>query len=123
MRTLTLDMVLADAERRGAEDGKAAGSWVIDGNTSTETALYLLRGIEDGDPQVLDALPCSPLSGEFADGLLPRDVLEWYEVDEDHLAADDILTAYEQGFDRGAMDEVQTSAWYAADCPPIERTS
>jgi hypothetical protein len=33
-------------EVRGLADGKAAGSWVIDGRTSDETAAAILRGIE-----------------------------------------------------------------------------
>lgn len=49
----------------GHERGVAAGSWVIDGNTSEETARNLLRGIDDGDPVVYDVLPFAPLSGEW----------------------------------------------------------
>lgn len=99
-----------DAEVKGYEHGRAAGSWVIDGNTTTETAARILQGLEDGDPEVYDSLPSSPLSGEMADGLLPRDVLGWYELDEDDDAADDILSAYERGFDSGVEAEVSESA-------------
>ena len=105
-----LDACEADARARGVEDGTAAGSWVIDGNTSEETARAILQGIEDGDPMTLDALPAAPLSGEYADGLLPRDVLGWYGMSEDDDAADDILRAYEDGFSEGVMDEVTRSA-------------
>lgn len=34
----------------GYRAGEAAGSWVIDGNTSRETCERILRGIEEGDP-------------------------------------------------------------------------
>lgn len=99
-----------DAGRRGVEDGTAAGSWVIDGNTSEESARALLQGLEDGDPAVYDSLPSAPLSGEWADGLLPRDVLGWYGVEEDDNSADEILSAYEQGWEQGVTDEVSRAA-------------
>lgn len=103
-----------DAERRaeaaGYEAGKAAGSWVIDGNTAEGTARAYLAGIEEGDPEVLDTLPSSPLSGEYADGLLPRDVLAMFGLDEDAPNADDILNAYEAGYSSGVVDEVARSA-------------
>src|SRR5437879_1965057 len=47
--------------------GVAAGSWVIDGNTSEDTARSLLQGIEDDDPMVMDSLPDPSWSGEWAD--------------------------------------------------------
>lgn len=104
------DAIIEAARVAGYEHGKAAGSWVIDGNTSEDTARYILAGIEDGDPAVLDALPSSPLSGEWADCLLPRDVLSSLDVDEDDDAADDILSAFEDGFSSGVEDEVVRSA-------------
>jgi hypothetical protein len=108
--TPSIDAKLEAAEQEGYEAGKAAGSWVIDGNTPEETARYILQGIEDGDPAVMDSLPSSPLSGEWADAPLPRDILEGFDMDEDDDAADDLLTAYEDGFSRGVMDEVERSA-------------
>ena len=106
----SLDVVEEDARARGVEDGTAAGSWVLDGNSTEETARAILDGIEDGDPMILDALPSAPLSGEFADGLLPRDVLGWYGMSEDDDAADDVLRAYEDGFSEGVTDEAERSA-------------
>lgn len=54
-----------EAASRGHDAGSAAGSWVIDGNTTRETALHILRGYEDGDPEIMDMMP-APLSGEWA---------------------------------------------------------
>ncbi len=98
-----------NAEERGYDDGAAAGSWVIDGNTTEETAARLLLGIEEGDPEVYDALPSAPLSGEFAGGLLPRDLLAEYDLTEDDDEADDVLRAYEDGYSAGVVDEVTRS--------------
>ena len=99
-----------DAERRGYEAGCAAGSWVLDGNSDPEGARRILRGIEEGDPAIVDALPSAPLSGEWADSLLPRDVLAWYDLTEDDDGADDVLNAYEQGYSSGAVDTVEREA-------------
>jgi hypothetical protein len=59
------------------EHGKAAASWVTDGNTPQETYRYFLRGIEDGDPAVMDSIRTPELSGEHGD-----------EYTEDALMAD-----------------------------------
>jgi hypothetical protein len=104
-----------DAEKRGYEDGKAAGSWVVDGNTTSETAAKIVQGLMDGDPEIMDLIPSAPLSGEWADGLLPRDVLDWYGLTEDADEADDVLTAYELGYSAGAVHEVERSARAAID--------
>ena len=107
---LCIDDVLERAEQEGHDHGVTAGSWLLDGNSSEDAARRLLRGIEDGDPEILDQLPASPLSGEYADNLLPRDVLAWYDLDEQHDAADDVLRAFEDGFSRGVEVEAVRSA-------------
>jgi len=104
------DDVCERASEYGCRVGTAAGSWVLDGNSSEETARALLEGIEDGDPMVLDSLPSSPLSGEWADSLTPADVLAELSMDEDDARADDVLSAFEDGYSRGVVDEVARSA-------------
>ena len=47
--------LVAKAEELGRDAGKAAASWVFDGNTPEEAYQRVLRGIEEGDPAVLDA--------------------------------------------------------------------
>jgi hypothetical protein len=51
---------------KAQEHGKAAASWVTDGNTSQETYRRLLEGIRDGDPEVLDSIH-SP-TGDLSEG-------------------------------------------------------
>jgi hypothetical protein len=85
----------------GYEAGKAAGSWVFDGNTSDETYARVLQGWDDGDPEVMDLQP-SPLSGEWA-GESPTELLGADYTDED---ADE----YEAGFSAGFWDEVVSIA-------------
>lgn len=110
LHLIDLDDLLKRAEEEGYERGRAAGSWVLDGNSTDESARALLKGIEDGDPMIMDALPSAPLSGEWADGLSAADLLGWYDLDEEHDAAHDVLAALETGFQRGAQDEVARSA-------------
>jgi hypothetical protein len=86
--------------RLGREAGHSAGTWVIDGNTSTEQCARILRGIEDGDPEVMDMQP-SPLSGEWA-GESIRELFG-------KQPTDDQLTDYECGYSDGFWDEVARS--------------
>jgi hypothetical protein len=47
--------LVAKAEELGRAAGKTAASWVFDGNTPNAEYHRVLRGIEEGDPAVLDA--------------------------------------------------------------------
>lgn len=85
----------------GYKAGEAAGSWVIDGNTPTETAAAILRGYSDGDPEIMDMMP-SPLSGEWA-GEGMAELLGDDYTDED---ADE----YENGYQLGFWAQVVASA-------------
>jgi hypothetical protein len=109
-RLRNVDAIIERAEEQGYDLGKAAGSWLLDGNSTEDAARRLLQGIEEGDPAVLDALPSSPLSGEWADAPLPRDVLEGLGMDEDDEDADDVLRVFEDGCSRGVEDDACRSA-------------
>jgi hypothetical protein len=102
-----LDEIEVRAAEEGAEAGRIAGSWVTDGNTDAETYRRLLGGIRDGDPEILDSLPSAPFSGEYADGLLPRDFLADVGLTEEHDAADDVLRTYEDAYTEAAGAEVE----------------
>jgi hypothetical protein len=84
----------------GRQDGTAAGSWVFDGNSSEATLRRFLAGVEDGDPEVLDALPCSPLSGDIL-AAVGEDT--GYLIGQDER--DDVLQAYEDAYESAAQDE------------------
>lgn len=49
---------------------------------------------------------------EWADGLLLRDVLNWFDLDESSDYADEILSAYEAGYSSGVVAEVERAATY-----------
>lgn len=117
-----LDALLEIAERLGREDGDGAGSWVIDVNA--QTAEHILRGLEDGDPEVLDALPSSPLSGEWADNLTPDELVQaclwacgmeeleelaYHAMDPERVEAE-ICDAYEDAWYQAMQRRVESDA-------------
>ncbi len=65
-----LETALRDEVRKLATD---AARWYLDGNADEETYREVLRGIENGDPVVLDDLPW--LVWDYDDGLP-----EWGEL-------------------------------------------
>lgn len=101
---------MSEAYRIGREAGRAAGSWVFDGNTDEATYNKLIEGFDAGDPIVLDLCP-SPLSGEWAGESIP----ELSEATGLDLTDDDIATEYEQGFDSGFWAEVIETATYQTE--------
>jgi len=106
----TVELIQA-AENLGYDRGTAAGSWVIDGNTTEETARAILCGLDEGDPATLDLLPSSPLSGEWAGGITPTSLrAELGAEDVTEEEAETILMHYEDAYGRGVYDEVVHSA-------------
>jgi Domain of unknown function (DUF4314) len=64
--------VVAKAAELGHAAGEAAASWVFDGSTPEEAYRRVLRGIDGGDPAVLDAIEPSaigPAAGYDEDDL------------------------------------------------------
>ena len=97
------------ARALGAEHGRNVGSWVIDGNTTAETAARILQGYEDGDPEIMDMQP-SPLSGEWADDPTPSSVLADLGVNETDESSSELLDTYEAAFSEAYWDEVIRAA-------------
>lgn len=93
---------------RGENDGKTAASWLVDGNTPEPEAVLnrLIRGIFEGDPEILDALPSPRLGGEFAGEQT------WEEICQEevgHYGDDgeqDLLLVYEEAFGDGVQAEI-----------------
>lgn len=91
------------AARLGEENGRAAGSWAVDGNTSDETKRALLAGIADGDPEVLDSMP-RPSDVDGATGILTDLGLHPEGSDTD---LSPVLEAYENAYDMAYWSEVE----------------
>ena len=91
-------------EEQGYAAGKAAGSWITDGNTDTATYRWILKGIEEGDPEVMDLQP-SPLSGEWAGESIPEIIAGYADMTAEQ--ADAACDSYEQGFSQGFWETVE----------------
>ena len=110
----------AGAIRKGLDDGDGAAGWWIQengGGRDTRPAKDLaamaervLQGLDDGDPEILDGIPAPDLSGQWADGLTPRGLLDWIGADPDSTRAaeaeSDLCDAYEAAFSRAATDAI-----------------
>lgn len=100
--------------QRGLEDGSAAASWLVDGNTNDPVAVLerLVSGIYDGDPEILDALPSPRIGGEFADDPTWEDVLqsELDQYSEERVMNgeyDDLEDVYRSSFQEGVEKELR----------------
>lgn len=104
---------------RGYADGKAAGSWVFDGNTPAETVMLIQAGIKNGDPEIIDQLPGPRLSGEFADDPTWDDILkdEIYWEPDTTGERSDLRIAYDDAFHQGVQDQIMS---YSGADPEIE---
>lgn len=102
----------------GAANGNDAATWVLDGSASVSTAARLYRGIEEGDPEVLDELPATNLSGEWA-GTITADELmaECTMLDRDEVPVEvadwllsEVCDAYDDGFTVAVTGAAQSRA-------------
>ena len=95
----------SDAEDLGRDAGKAAASWMFDGNTTERAYRRVLHGIEEGDPQVLDAWqPPAPSDGEdYTEADLAADL----GLADRAPAMADAVAAY--------LDAASESLWHEAE--------
>ena len=77
------DDLTEQAEKIGAEHGRNAASWVIDGRTDHATLVWLRKRLDEGDPAVYDAYRTPDLSGEYAGDYLSGDLMR--DLGAEHL--------------------------------------
>ena len=124
---MTLNGVIERMGREAASIGSAHGfnaaTWYDASNWSA-----VLRGIEDGDPAILDTFPMADLSGQWADTMtgpaLWDEVCNAVGVDSERhgrlytALADcfsDVCEAYESAFARACNDEIERTARFHAE--------
>jgi len=92
------------AYRLGYDAGKSAASWVFDGNTTRATYEWALKGIEEGDPEVLDSI------GEYLQGftVIRNEDLQGYDFDE----LDEAVEDWDAGASDGFWHEIERAARY-----------
>ncbi len=104
--------VLKHADRLGRMHGGNATMYYWDStNPELEDFRKVLNGINDGDPEILDTLPSSPLSGEFAGDMTPQLLYEEVDATKRQIedASNEICDAYENGFNTGVQDAITES--------------
>lgn len=103
---------VADMRKAGTAAGKAAATWLIDGNSTPEDVRRMLIGWDEGDPAAPSA-PC-PLSGEWADEPTLRDWVECEtDADPDSLEPeelDELASAFEDAYAEAWQLEAERSA-------------
>lgn len=102
------DRLAARAAELGRDAGKEAATWVFDGNTPDEAYRRVLRGIEDGDPAVLDATE-PPAIGPAA-GYDQDDLARDLGLEPDDPALQDAVPAYADAFAGSFWTEVERAA-------------
>jgi hypothetical protein len=102
------DTLVEKAAELGYDYGVSKGSWVIDGNTSEDMCRKIIKGYDDGDPEILDYAP-APLSGEWAGEPTTSSVLRALFV-EDNEEHEHLIDTYEISFYQGFWDTVIQAA-------------
>ena len=100
--------ILERAGNIGSEHGGSAATWVE--FTDTKAARNFVEMLDEGNPQVLDAMPSAP-SGEWADDYSPRDLFAELEISEDDETDDgEIWRTYADAFEAAAAESVEKHA-------------
>ena len=97
------DRLMRDAAFLGREAGKCAASWAFDGNTSEETYQIVKKGLDDGDPAIIDRFRSPDLSGEFSGDPTPDMLAEELDIPYGDAALDDACIAW--------MDAASEAFW------------
>ena len=98
----------ARAAELGRDAGKAAAAWAFDGSTPDEAYRRVLRGIDDGDPAVLDAIE-PPAIGPAA-GYDQDDLARDLGLEPGDPALQDAASAYADAFTGSFWAEVERTA-------------
>jgi hypothetical protein len=130
--TTHIDKAVKEAESLGKYHGENAAQWAAQDSwggrvasirQSEENARAFLKGIEEGDPMIMDSYASPNLSGEWADSMTEADLLKavFDGFDSDIIDTlepeeiDDIANAYIQAASDGFWQELETSAATIAD--------
>ena len=103
--------ILRQAKRDGREAGINAASWVFDGNTPRASYARVLKGLDEGDPAVLDSINAPNLSGEWADSPTPVSLASDYGLDDkrdpDGLICEEACEAWENAASDSFWSEIE----------------
>jgi len=123
--SIDVEVWRAQARELGRDHGKAAASWVIDGNTDHEHIARMVRMFDEGDPALEQYLPGYPnLSGEWADELTPDRLFEQVTGLDAHAEATFNQDAYQTVLEElcGAYED-GVSETFQTECERILRAA
>lgn len=107
---MNLQEAIEAARKLGQEHGKGSASWYFDRTDPSDLELIELLGkLEDCDPEIMDTLPASPFSGEWADGYTPKALYADLEIEEGEFnwaKLDEIADAYLLSYEEAAQASV-----------------
>lgn len=107
---MPLSEALEAARNIGDTRGNDAASWVFDGNTDDACYAWMLKGIDEGDPAILDSVREPSFSGEYSGDYSERDLCEEIGISYDLSTTgdvDEIADAY--------LDQARTVFWSAIE--------
>src|SRR5262245_57351269 len=106
---------LRDILKKAEQDGRGAGAnsamWYYDRSEPTrENLLKVLKGMDDGDPEILDTFVSGSLSGEWADDMTPKRLYEELDMNDKQIevASEEVCDAWEAAFNSAYADQVRT---------------
>ena len=102
------DPLAARAAELGRDAGRAAATWVFDGNTPEDAYRRVLRGIDEGDPAILDAIE-PPAIGPAA-GYDQDDLARDLGIEPGDRALPRATSAYADAFTDSFWHEVERTA-------------
>jgi len=102
------DPLVTRAGELGRDAGRAAATWVFDGSTPEEAYQRVLRGIDEGDPAVLDAIepPAIGPAAGYDEGDLARDL----GIEPGDRALPRAVSAYADAFTGSFWQETERTA-------------
>ena len=100
--------ITAEAASLGRDAGKTAASWMFDGNTPEDAYRAVLRGIDDGDPAILDAHPAPGLSA--CGGYSHADLADDLGLDGEDQLPPGAVTAYLDAADQTFWNQTERLA-------------
>jgi hypothetical protein len=113
MSDSTYDQIMRDAASLGRDAGKCLASWAFDGNTSEETYQLIKKGLDNGDPAIIDRFRSPDLSGEYSGDPSPGWLAQELGInDDDFHILDDACDAWQIAADEAFWAEIERVVHY-----------
>jgi len=104
--------ILKKARNDGGFNGANSAMWYWDSTyPKVEDFKKVLKGIREGDPEIMDTFMDADLSGQHADGVTPKQLFEEFEMSDKQIEryGDEVLTEWENGFNSGYQIGIEQS--------------